>query len=245
MRLGREPIFRYASNDFRVELHENHLMGGGKYYAVPVNMKTLDNDDIIKNMEAPRKTSGVDIAVLKEILDSYNAAVLDRIRRGFRVNTGLCTMSLGVHGIFDNVNEQFSADKHKLVVRLSPTAALKGAVSDVRTVTSHGSANEPHLSGVPDSAESGALLELRGGNIKIVGDDERCGVWFISEQDGTETGVTRDRIAVNTQNHVVAVVPPLPAGRYRIRLTTQYAGPGTRARKEPCSAVWGGALSVL
>lgn len=233
---------RYAANDFHIALHENRMRSDGKYYATPVNMKTLENGDIVKDMEAQGATRGIDILVLQEVLASYNAAVLDRVKRGFRVNTGLLSMSLGVHGAFESLSEPFSRGKHSLVVRMTPSADLKDAVDDVNVVIIPGGRAAPSLSAVTGAAESGTLLELRGSNIKLVGDDGAVGVWFVDDEGGREIKCTV--LAVNTRSRVAVVVPPLPAGRYRIRLSTQYAGPGTKPRLSPLSAWWGGTLSA-
>lgn len=244
---------QYKSNDFVISLHENHLMGDGKYYATPVNLKTLDSADIVKDMEAQGKTDDVSVLIIEDLVDSYNAAVLDRVKRGFRVNTGLCTMSLGVHGVFDSDNEQFSADKHTLVMRMTPSDSLKESLADINAVITPGNTTEPKLAVLTDlvgmadnTVTPGGLVELTGSNIKVVGVNPACGITFTSlGEDGAEVKVEDTAYAVNERNRVVFLAPSnLTAGGYTLTLTTQYMGSSTSFRKDALSVTWPEPITV-
>jgi hypothetical protein len=55
-----------------------------------------------------------------------------------------------------------------------------------------------------------------------VGDNPANGVYFIDEQ-GNRTQVDVSDIVINKPSELMIMVPSLPAGMYRIEVTTQYA----------------------
>jgi hypothetical protein len=75
------------------------------------------------------------------------------------------------------------------------------------------------------------MVHITGHKIKVEGTDAACGVWFVKQADGARTKVT-ENLAVNRPAEVVALVPALSAGKYKLEIVTQHAG-GSAALKAP------------
>jgi hypothetical protein len=70
----------------------------------------------------------------------------------------------------------------------------------------------------------GGVIEVRGYNLKIEGDDPACGLWFIPE-NGIET-----KAAVMIENkpaRIIAMIPQIRHGQCQVKVVTQYTGGGT------------------
>jgi hypothetical protein len=65
------------------------------------------------------------------------------------------------------------------------------------------------------------IVEVMGYDIKIEGTDAACGLWFVKE-DGQEIKATV--IAENKPSKIIAMVPDLTAGKWHVKIVTQYSG---------------------
>jgi hypothetical protein len=65
----------------------------------------------------------------------------------------------------------------------------------------------------------------------VEGDESACGVWFVNQGDGSRTKIA-EHLGSNRSNELLGLIPPLPAGTYRLEVVTQFAGSGVLL-KEP------------
>jgi hypothetical protein len=87
-----------------------------------------------------------------------------------------------------------------------------GEVTDLRT----GSVN--------DLLTPGRNAKISGGKLRVEGTDPAYGVYFVNEQGGARVKVDPADIVENVNAHLLIVIPALPAGTYRLEVTTLYTG---------------------
>jgi hypothetical protein len=85
-------------------------------------------------------------------------------------------------------------------------------------------------------------LRISGSKIKIDGDSEANGVYFIN-QETKERVKVQSKMPVNKPSELLVVIPALVAGEYKLEIVTQFSGGGTML-KEPRSATFEKVLTV-
>jgi hypothetical protein len=74
-------------------------------------------------------------------------------------------------------------------------------------------------------AEAGQKAMPFGLGVCGIAGQQACGVWFVNQADGTWTKVA-ENLAVNRPAEVVALVPALSAGKYKLEIVTQHSSGG-------------------
>ncbi|MDR2537782.1 MAG: DUF4469 domain-containing protein, partial [Treponema sp.] len=69
----------------------------------------------------------------------------------------------------------------------------------------------------------GRDVKLSGAKLKIAGDNPDVGLFFVPAGGGAEVKVDPSDLVVNNPSELIAVIPPLSAGIYRVKLVTQYS----------------------
>jgi hypothetical protein len=92
-------------------------------------------------------------------------------------------------------------------------------------------AADAHSGTLNSALTPGGMLHITGHKIKVGGSDAACGVWFVNEAGGARTKVT-ENLGLNRPTEVMAQIPALAAGKYRLEIVTQYSN-GTIQLKEP------------
>jgi hypothetical protein len=77
----------------------------------------------------------------------------------------------------------------------------------------------------------GNMAHILGNKIKVEGSDPAVGVWFVSEAAGNARTKVSEHLGINKSTEIMALIPVLSAGTYKLEIVTQYAG-GTPL-KEP------------
>jgi hypothetical protein len=73
--------------------------------------------------------------------------------------------------------------------------------------------------------------------LKVVGDKPTVGVDLVNEDTGAAIKLPMSAIIVNKPRELLVMIPAdLPPGRYRIVVTTQFTGSGSKFLKTPRSA---------
>jgi hypothetical protein len=75
------------------------------------------------------------------------------------------------------------------------------------------------------------MIHIAGHKIKMEGEGPELGVWFVAAADGTRTKVA-ENLGLNRPNEVLALIPALPPGKYRLEIVTRFTG-GSSVLKEP------------
>lgn len=128
-----------------------------------------------------------------------------------------------------------------------PTASAKKVFSEIEPVIRQGNSIKPFITGVYDAASKsggtltkGGFLEIRGENIRICGDEEENGLYFVNIQDESNTvKLSAGELGINKSSCIACVVPAdLESGTYSIKVVTRFMGGGT-LRKEPQEYTFG------
>ncbi|MFT4071714.1 MAG: DUF4469 domain-containing protein [Dysgonamonadaceae bacterium] len=204
-----------------------------------ITSKSLKIDDIV-TIAVNRRTD-LNAVTLKSSFEILRDLAAEQICNGASVDFGLGHFNLRVTGVFYGDNAQWDSSKHNLYVRATPTSALRSQVSKV-TVNLRGMASSgTFVNSVMDvtSGEENARLtpggavNLIGTKMKIAGDNPEIGIHLINENDNSVTLIPTNAIATNSPSKITFVVPAtLPAGDYKLRLTTQFSNTSTLL-KEP------------
>jgi hypothetical protein len=91
-----------------------------------------------------------------------------------------------------------------------------------------------HSGALNGTVTPGNMIHITGHKIKVEGSDEACGVWFVGPAD-SPAGAARvkvgENLGLNRPSEVMAMVPALSAGKYRLEIVTRFTG-GSSALKE-------------
>jgi hypothetical protein len=90
----------------------------------------------------------------------------------------------------------------------------------------------------------GGGVNLAGSKIRIAGDNPACGILLTEQNSGAETPIPPTAILANDPSKVTFIVPTdLPAGDYKLSLTTQFSATA-QLLKEPRTYIFDYVLTV-
>jgi hypothetical protein len=168
---------------------------------------------------------------------------------GYSVNTGYFTANAQVRGVFDSRNETFDPAKHSILFRFNQGDLLRKEIPNVKVqvmgvgetgiIISH--VVDVKTGSVNDLITPGGTLKIKGGKLKIAGDNPQVGVSFEDESGNVVRVDERDMI-VNNPSELILQIPALAAGKYQLVICTQFAG--SNILKEPRTCVYEKSLTV-
>jgi predicted histone-like DNA-binding protein len=222
------------------------------WYAVPVTGELVSNETLTQEIaERSSLTSGdVDNA-----LDNLGIVIPEHWRNGSPVKLrGVGTFRVSFHseGV-ENPND-FSR-KHIINAHIvySPDPQLVKMLAELHIEDSGIRGGEKlsidwlldNTSGVANShITPGGGITLSGSKMKIAGSDSSVGIALISQTSGDATFIAANAILVNKANELVFILPAtLPAGNYKLSLTTQFNG-STVGLRAPRTVVYEHILTV-
>jgi hypothetical protein len=117
-------------------------------------------------------------------------------------------------------------------INLHAGTAIRDAAGAVKTKKLPGVVSGVIISSVTDvktgSQNSlltpGRNIKVSGSKLKIAGDDPTVGLFFAPEAGGAPVPVDASDLVINRPAELIAVIPNLAPGVYRLRLVTQYSG---------------------
>jgi hypothetical protein len=83
------------------------------------------------------------------------------------------------------------------------------------------------------TATAGNQFIIHGHKIKIAGDDPTVGVYFVHAEDVPPGKEKATRIAENSANKIIGIIPSLPGSPVRLEIRTQFSGSGGNFLKAP------------
>ena len=169
------------------------------------------------------------------------------IENGSTINLPLFSTSFSISGVFEGATDSFDSARHKLNVTVRKGIVLRDAEQRVKVSKVNASSPQPYIIEVRDSVSgnvdsiltSGGVVELAGVHIKLLGANPEVGLYFIAE-DNTETKAVT--IITNKPSQLIAIIPVLAAGVYRIKVVTQCSG--GKEWKEPKEVRYSKKLTV-
>jgi len=170
---------------------------------------------------------------------------------GYSVNTGYFTANAQVRGVFSHAKEKFDPAKHSVLFRFNQGDTLRKELPNIDVqvmgmgetgiVISHVVDNK--TGSVNDLLTPGGTLKIRGGKLKIAGDNPMVGISFENEA-GNATRLEPNDLIVNNPSELMVHIPNLESGKYRLTICTQFTG-GASLLKEPRMTVYDKTFSVV
>lgn len=200
------------------------------YSAQPVVSKTYGRDEIIDLML--RKGTLVTKTDAVAVMNNLEEVIVDIIKEGSTVNLPVFNTSFSISGVFDGPMDAFDPSRHKLNVNLTKGTLLRDAEKEVRLTKTEGIAPAPTIVEIKDVVSGsindvltpGGVIQLWGSGLKIDRTEEGAeaiGLWFVPESGAP---VKSEVLVVNKPSTLIAMVPALAAGKYTIKVVTQYTG---------------------
>ena len=182
------------------------------------------------------------------VMNGLEETVVDVVRDGGTINLPLFNTSFSISGVFDGPMDSFDSSRHRLNVNLTKGTLLRKAESEVRFAKTDAVTPQPSIVEVRDAVSGatndvltpGGVIQLWGANLKIAGDNEANGLWFVPE---TGDAVKAEVVVTNKPSQLIAMIPALAAGNYTVRVVTQSTGGGVLL-KTPRSYVFERTLVV-
>ena len=165
---------------------------------------------------------------------------MQRVSDGYTVDDGINRFCARVKGTFESDSDTFSTDRHAIGLSVHPSAAANERLSSLRPVIRQGNEIKPVVTDVFDLESKGNAVLTRGGflnisgtNIRIGGDSEEVGLYFMHSHDNTkDVKLSAEKLGINTQTRLACVIPSgLEAGTYRLKVVTQALSSKTYRKK--------------
>jgi hypothetical protein len=154
------------------------------------------------------------------------------------LHTEYFRIQLNIKGVVDNEHDAFDPERQSVVIDIQPTRAMQEQLNSVEVAFSPPQKEYSCIDTVAGAAPVGAenqitsqgMVAVTGKNIRIAGDSPENGVYFTNVATGETFKVEAGAFARNTRKNLLFFAPDLPAGEYRLRLTTQDVGGGKQAK---------------
>ncbi len=209
---------------------------------VSTSKQTLRNEDIAQRIVD--EGSEIKYDTLLSIINQHDRIIREAVCDGYSVLTGVGQYSPRVTGSWLGKSANFDPSVNKLTLDMVLSKEMRDALStvgvEVLGVKEGGGAAIGLVTDTLTEATDGTItpgedILIEGAKIKIVGDEELCGVYFVPRDAPEETIYKVDRrLTQNNPSSIIARVPAtLQPGAYTLRVVTQYTNSGSTLLKEP------------
>ncbi|MGV8090967.1 MAG: DUF4469 domain-containing protein [Mangrovibacterium sp.] len=169
---------------------------------------------------------------------------------GYSVNTGYFTAGPLIKGVFSSPQETFDAQKHSLLFQFNQGDTLRDELPSVEveimgiadTGLSILQVTDVKTGSVNDRLTPGRTLKIAGYKVKVAGDNENVGVYFVNQTSGESTRVDPSDMVTNNPSELIVMIPELAAGTYQLQVTTQFSH--NSLLKEPRTVIFDKVLTV-
>jgi hypothetical protein len=210
-------------------LEDNELTDKpGDLRAQVVNVESFTQHDLVDRIL--KIGAGLTRSDVVSVLEAEKQVVSDIIADGGAVNTELFNAFPSISGVFDSPDAPFDHTKHKINIKLHPGVVLRSAVSSVKpkriaavlTGTIITAVTDLKTGAINSTLTPGRDVKLSGSKLKIAGTEADVGLYFVPET-GDPIKVDLSDLVINNPSEIIAVIPALNAGTYRVRIITQYS----------------------
>jgi hypothetical protein len=215
-----------------------------------VTTKSLREDDLITI--AVKQRTDLNPTTLRASLDILKEIAIREIANGASVQFGLGFFGLDVRGIFIGDHAQWNPDVNSLHVKTAASSELRTAIKNVHVKVLGMASSGAVINTLMDKSSGeentrltpGGGVNLTGSKIRIAGESADNGIRIIEQNTGAEHLVKMESVLINDPKKVTFIVPAgLPAGDYKLSLTTQYSN-GKTMLKEPRTCLFNYVLAV-
>ena len=235
----------------KANLFENVLTEDPNDFIARVSAeRTLSIPDIC-NSAAGRGGADVSAAAMEHSVNLFLKEMGYQLSDGFSVNTGYFTATALIKGVFNSPLETFNPSKHSVLFQFNQGDVLRKMLSDIEVQILGVAESGISIAQVTD-VKTGLIndritpnrnLRIKGSKLKVVGEHESVGIFFVNETTSERTKVDPTDIVTNNPSELVIVTPGLAAGSYVLEVASQYAGSSTQL-KEPKTATFDKVLTV-
>lgn len=192
--------------------------------------------------------AGITLLREDQLVDGFRLIADKGIEMGLmgnNVNYEYFTLRFGVRGVFDTPNEPFRRPKHEVAAYMSVGPDVQAAMKETIVENMGPAQNYAQLetftntvnSEVNKTVTSGQVLDIRGVNLSVKGDDPSVGIYFQKEGDDDNKRIKVTLLLLNEPKHLMLMVPAGLTGGAQYRLVhISQAGSGTSSTqllKEP------------
>ena len=181
---------------------------------------------------------------LLSIINQHDRIIREAVCDGYSVLTGVGQYSPRVTGSWIGKSANFDPSVNKLTLDMVLSKEMRDALAtvgvEVLGVKEGGGASIGLVTDTLTEATDGTItpgedILIEGTKIKIAGDPDLCGVYFIPRDAPEETIYKVERrLTQNNPSSIIARVPAtLQPGAYTLRIVTQYTNSGSTLLKEP------------
>ena len=236
-------------HNIKVNLYDNYLTDNpNDLTAKVISERTLNVKEICRTA-VNRGGASSSAEAMEHNVTLFLKEMAYQLMDGYSVNTGWFTANAQVRGVFDSRTETFDSAKHAVLFRFNQGDLLRKEIPNVKVqvmgvgesgiVISH--VVDSKTGSVNDLITPGGTLKIRGGKLKIAGENPQVGVSF-EDETGNAVRVDERDVVVNKPSELLVHIPALPAGRYQLAICTQFSG--AAVLKEPRTKVYEKILSV-
>jgi hypothetical protein len=233
-------------------LYDNPFNRNMGNYIAHVSSEDSLNVKEIAEAAVSRGGADVSVAVMEHSVELWLQEMAYQVCDGFSVNAGWFTASVRVRGLFDSPQDNFDKDKHAILFEFRQGAKLRKELSavtlDILGIADLGAViaqvTDMKTGSINDLLTPGRNLQIAGNKIKVVGNEPEVGIRFrAADNPETVYAVALNDIAVNNSRKVVAFIPEMPVGEYKLEISTQFIK-GTQLLERPRTAVFDKILTV-
>ena len=207
---------------------------------VSTSKQTLRNEDIAQRIVD--EGSEIKYDTLLSIINQHDRIIREAVCDGYSVLTGVGQYSPRVTGSWIGKSANFDPETNKLTLDMVLSKEMRDALStvgvEVLGVKEGGGAAIGLVTDTLTEATDGTItpgedILIEGTKIKIAGDPDLCGVYFVGSTPDDLYKVDR-RLTQNDPSRIIARVPAtLAPGSYTLRIVTQFTSSGSIMLKEP------------
>jgi hypothetical protein len=218
------------------------------YRAQTVNVTSHTQADVVDRIM--RIGAGLTRSDIAAVLEAEKQVVTEIIADGGAVTTELFNAFPSIQGVFHSSEDAVDGEHQRVRIYLHAGLALRDAAGAVKTEKLPGVVSGTVISSVTDVKTGsqnhlltpGRNIKIAGAKLKIAGDDPAVGLFFESESGGAPVPVEQSDIVVNHPAELIAVIPNLAPGVYRLKIVTQYSS--GKNLKHPHTVTFDKPLSV-
>ena len=241
----------------RVNLYENYLTDNPNDYSAKVISERSLNVKEVCQTAVKRGGAASTAEAMEHNVGLFLKEMAYQLMDGYSVNAGYFTANTTVRGVFNSSDEHFDPKKHSILFRFNQGDLLRKQIPNVSVqVMGVGDTNiqishviDAKTGSVNDLITPNGTLKIKGGKLKIVGENPQIGVYFeqVGDAEGDDVGesvkVAENDIVVNNPSELIVVIPPLAKGRYKLVICNQYTGTNVPL-KEPRKTMYEKTLTV-
>ncbi|MGV8090697.1 MAG: DNA-binding domain-containing protein [Mangrovibacterium sp.] len=212
-------------------LYDNPLIDHpNDYFARISSERSLDVAEICDSAVS-RGRAEISPVLMEHAVSLFLKEMAYQLCDGYSVNTGYFTASPHIKGVFTGADETFDPAKHRILFRFKQGENLRKELPSVELEIVGMADAGPGIFQVTD-VKTGSVndllspnrsLKIKGRKIRVAGDNEEVGVYFVNQTSGENIRVDPSDLVTNNPSELVIVIPELKAGTYKLQITTRYS----------------------